>query len=104
MASPRIFDVANMYWQPDHDLNRIFLEVMQHQANMRLQARGFLFLNEVHDMLGLTWTSAGQVEGWVTDQNPDAYIDFGINEAREVGAFQLNFNVQGDILSALEDR
>ena len=93
-------------------MNLSFLKCQQKYANDLLVAHGYLFLNQVYEMLGIPKTKAGQVVGWIYDKkNPqhDNYVDFGIydlhNERKRdfVNGYErsilLDFNVDGDILS-----
>ena len=106
----RFFDVGNEYWEKDAEYNLTFLKHQERYANDKLKAKGHLFLNEVYDMLGIPRTKAGQVVGWIYDEeNPvgDNYVDFGIydlyNEAKRnfVNGIErtilLDFNVDGNI-------
>lgn len=108
----RIFDDGNIGWEKDSEHNLAFLKMQQNYANDILQTRGYLFLNEVYDMLGFNRTKAGQVVGWYYDEkNPtgDNFVDFGIyrGESPAVRAFVngdersilLDFNVDGEILN-----
>lgn len=108
----RIFDDGNIGWEKDAEHNLAFLKMQQNYANDILQTRGYLFLNEVYDMLGFNRTKAGQVVGWYYDEkNPtgDNFVDFGIyrGESPAVRAFVngdersilLDFNVDGEILN-----
>lgn len=106
----RFFDVGNEYWEKDAEYNLTFLKHQERYANDKLKAKGHLFLNEVYDMLGIPRTRAGQVVGWVYDEeNPvgDNYVDFGIydlhNDAKrdfvngKERTILLDFNVDGNI-------
>lgn len=100
----RFFDETSQNWQKNAELNRIFVQAQQNYANHLLHARGHIFLNEVYDMLGLERSSAGQVVGWVTGNDGDNFIDFGLFEAhnaRFVNGWErsiiLDFNVDGVI-------
>lgn len=108
------FDETCSGWQRDAEANKFFLLRQQDYANEKLKARGYLFLNEVYDMIGARRTKAGQVVGWVYDEsNPigDNYIDFGIFDIHSEAArnfvngleksIWLSFNVDGDILNNL---
>lgn len=105
------FDEASAAWTNNPESNKFFLLRTQDFANQKLEARGYLFLNEVYEMLGLPRTRAGQLVGWVYDvQNPvgDNYVDFGIfNKLNSnfVNGFEnsilLDFNVDGNILDRL---
>lgn len=106
----RFFDDGCDGWEKDAELNLYFLRTQQQYANDLLVSRGHLFLNEVYDMLGIPRTKAGQVVGWVYNQNNpvgDNYVDFGIydiskQEKRDfVNGYErsilLDFNVDGPI-------
>ena len=114
MYSPyaRFFDETSPMWERNAEYNKLFLTSQQEIANNQLQARGFLFLNDVYEMLGMQKTEAGQRVGWIYDaQNPigDNFVDFGIydlysNRGHDfVNGFEksilLDFNVDGDILT-----
>lgn len=77
----RFFDECSSYHKKDPEYNLMFLRRQQDYANEMLKSRKHLFLNEVYDMLGIPRTKAGQVVGWVyneNDPNGDNYVDFGI--------------------------
>ena len=106
----RFFDVGNPNWEKDSEYNLMFLKRQQAYANDKLKANGYLFLNEVYDMLGIPKSKAGQVVGWIYDPENgtgDNYVDFGIyNVNREaardfVNGYErtilLDFNVDGNI-------
>ena len=104
----RFFDEVNPNWSKDPQQNMFFLTAVQNQMNDRLKARGHVFLNEVYDALGFERTTAGQLVGWVYNQNVgDDYIDFDIfrfdqNEKRdfvngEERSILLDFNVAGEV-------
>lgn len=110
----KCFDETCAGWERNSEYNMLFLRSVQQQMNDLLQSRGHVFLNEVHDALGMPRTQAGQHVGWVYDpSNPDIdnYIDFGIydiyKEANRnfVNGYEksiwLDFNVDGDIYSLM---
>ena len=94
----------------DPEYNLMFLRKQQDYANEVLKHQGYLFLNEVYDMLGIPRTQAGQVIGWIYDENNptgDNYVDFGIYDLHDqqkrdfVNGLEknilLDFNVDGVI-------
>jgi hypothetical protein len=106
----RLFDKKAVSWDKDPEKNKFFLLMQQNYANEKLKARGYLFLNEVLDILGMARTKAGQIVGWMYDpENPnsDSYVDFGVFKGESSyatgvdGAIVLSFNVDGDILSRM---
>lgn len=94
-------------WEKDHDYNMMCLRAEQQYATDRLRARGYLYLNEVFERLGVDGTKMGQIVGWVYDpENPDYdnFVDFGINEIENADGdkvITLDFNVQGNILDLM---
>ena len=77
----KIYDAGCNGWTKDAEFNLMFLRHTQAQANDILKRRGYLFLNEVYDMLGFQRTKAGQVMGWIYDEDDpigDNFVDFGI--------------------------
>ena len=85
-----------------------------------MKSRGYLYLNDVYEMLGIPKTKEGHVVGWIYDENDpdnDNFVDFGIydvwtpneklNESRRdfVNGFErnilLDFNVRGNIYELL---
>lgn len=110
----RCFDETCLGWTRDAEYNHMFVKQIQNWANDKLRAKGFLFLNDVYEMLGMQKSRAGQVVGWVYDENgetSDTYIDFGIynlkdkQKRRFVNGYEksiwLDFNVDGKIIDLL---
>lgn len=73
----RFFDESSSYWEKTPEYNLTFLKCVQAQCNDVLNSRGYLFLNEVYEMIGIPYSKAGQVVGWVKDEG-DGFVDFGI--------------------------
>lgn len=110
----RFFDDGCNGWSKDPEHNLWFLKCQQAQANDRLKLNGYLFLNDVYEMLGIPRTKAGQVVGWIyNEKNPvgDNFVDFGIynmdiEKCRDfVNGYErtilLDFNVDGPILEMM---
>lgn len=116
-AYAKIFDETCDSWQKDPEHNLWYLRQQQNYANEKLKANGYLFLNEVYDMLGIPRTKAGQMVGWVyNDKDPnhmgDNHVDFGIyniniaNNRDFINGYErsiiLDFNVDGPILDTVK--
>lgn len=83
------------------------LMIAQNSANVILQGRGYICLNEVLRSLGLHERSFGNIVGWQLRGNGDGFVDFGMRQirtAREDGgaAFLLDFNVDGPIYQDID--
>ena len=110
----RFFDDGCLGWEKDAEHTLNVVKAQQARANDILKSRGHLFLNEVYEMFGIPHTKAGQVVGWIYDENNpnvDNFVDFGIfdanNEAKRdfVNGYErsilLDFNVDGNIWDLL---
>lgn len=110
----RFFDDGCLGWEKDAEHNLYVVKAQQARANDILKSRGHLFLNEVYEMFGIPHTKAGQIVGWIYDENNpnvDNFVDFGIfdanNEAKRdfVNGYErsilLDFNVDGNIWDLL---
>ena len=110
----KFFDDGNLGWEPDPEYNLMYLKTVQNHANDLLRCRGYLFLNDVYDMLGIPRTKAGNIVGWLydTQYGGDGFVDFGIYDIYKEGArdfvngyeksILLDFNVDGEILDRVE--
>ncbi len=107
----RFFDETCKGYEKDTQYNLCVLHGQEQYANDMLHARGYIFLNDVYDMLGIDRTKEGQIVGWVYDKNNevgDNFVDFGIletNRETEDGSYEpailLDFNVDGNILDLI---
>lgn len=106
----RFFDELCTGWTKDRSYNLTFLRLQQNFANQKLQEQGYLFLNEVYEMLGIPKTKEGHVVGWIYDEAcpvGDNFVDFGIYDPRDPDkrafvnghepAILLDFNVDGNV-------
>jgi hypothetical protein len=99
-------------WDPQPEYNLAKLRSVQEYATLRLNAKGHLFLNEVHDELGLERTPAGAVVGWLSKKygGKDGFVDLGVLGRTGQSQFEfldfvtgredhimLDFNVDGEI-------
>lgn len=109
----RFFDESCTGWTKDANTNLIFLKNQQAVATDKLRSRGYLFLDEVYEMLGIMVTPESRQVGWIYDETADRegdnFVDFGIYDAvnndtkrRFVNGYErvilLDFNVDGPIL------
>lgn len=107
----KFFDDGCTGWDPNPEYSLMFLNQQQNWANEKLKRQGYLFINDVYEMLGIPKTPEGQVHGWIYDEkNPvgDNYVDFGIYDLHReknrdfVNGYEkvilLDFNHDGNIL------
>lgn len=107
----RFYDDGCLGWTKDPEMNLMFLRRQHDAANDRLKDKGYLFLNEVYEMLGIPRSKAGQSVGWIYDKDNVYKVDFGIYDTHKepnrnfVNGYEktilLDFNVDGDILDMM---
>lgn len=101
----RYFDEFNSNeWSKNQGENWDFLRIAQSIANEKYDRQGYLFLNDVYELLGFEKVPEGQLVGWIKGVGDD-FIDFGLYEARNALArdyvngggaiFVLDFNCDG---------
>lgn len=102
------FDEGANGWTKNPELNRLFLIHQECLCNGMLLRRGYLFLNEVYDCLGLPRTKSGRVVGWIYNEDRQDVVDFGIHKEHNADFINgktpnalLDFNVEGNILDYL---
>ena len=80
MSTDRFFDEFSSLWNHnDPTMNVANLRAVTKTAQDKLTMQGYLFLNDVYDMLGIQRTPAGQVLGWLFDKDHmDTIVDFGV--------------------------
>jgi hypothetical protein len=106
----KIFDEYNDNWSHVPGQNQMFLTNQQNWLNDTLNARGYVFLNDVYKSLGFAQTPDGQITGWLRkdhEDSKDGNIDFGLYEIEKqakrdfINGFEkaviLDFNVDGII-------
>lgn len=76
-----VFDSRNPNWDENIDFVMLFLRGQEAIHTEILQSRGYVFLNEVRDALGLPAIPNGQKIGWLKDDPMcDGCIDFGLDD------------------------
>lgn len=103
------YDNLSLTWSKDKFQNEATLRSEELHFNDILRLDGYVFLNDILGRLGLPKTKEGQVLGWIYDEN--SYIDFGMVDCAEIdgpgydsNAYDLSFNVQGDILTKFNNK
>lgn len=98
----RCYEDGCRNWTKDASVNRLTLLAFQDHANRKLRTQGYLYLNEVYELIGFDKTLAGHTMGWIysKEENPhgDNYVSFGFEKAWDFEAglersVWLDFNV-----------
>lgn len=104
----RWFDAGCVRWVKNSEYNKIFLIQSENHCNDLLRRKGYLFLNEVYNVLGIPRSEAGQLVGWI--YKDDSYVDFGLCADNPItkdfidgyrNDVILDFNVDGVILDKI---
>lgn len=91
-GTARWFDSNSKQWDKDPEMNWMFLNAQQNYFTDILKTKGYLFLNEVYEDLGLPATSEGQLLGWIYGEG-DNYVDLGLS----------NYEQSADFLAGIQD-
>lgn len=81
------FDEMCDAWKGDAEMNLTFVRMVENVLTKRLQARGFVFLNEVREMFGMDSPgpiAQGQIIGWMTKLG-DTCVDLGLKNGYQEG-------------------
>lgn len=93
-----LFDNTNPNWSPTPEYNLAYIRSQVNYLQNKLNARGFLFVNEIFDVFGFEWTADGQVSGWIRS---DGYL---IVEAEMIAGsndIAIKFAPQGVIVGSI---
>lgn len=106
-----VFDESAREWEKNADYNLTFVKMTENHMNDRLRAHGHLFLNDVRVALGFDPIPAGQIVGWLYNDEHQSYVDFGLYDLNDpaklafLNGFErsviLDFNVDGVIYDKL---
>ena len=108
----KFYDEGCRDWCKDGTENYYRLKTIENYANQLLKSQGFVFLNEVYDLLDIPKTSQGQIVGWcLNNPDGDGYIDFGLSDPTSASLRRfvngdenvvlLDFNVDGPIINMI---
>ena len=98
-----IFDERSYGWSNLKKINLIFLKHQESFFNELLRKRGYLFLRDVLEGLGMTITKDSWLVGWIFEEDNkigDNFVKFDIQEA-DGSNFFIDFNVDGKIIDRL---
>lgn len=90
-----------------NEANSEFILSVEALMNIILKQRGYLFLSEVYEHLGIPPSRQSRIVGWMYNENNpigDNCVNISIvNHDLETGKMQLDFNVDGFILDKIKD-
>lgn len=99
-----LFDERSYGWSCLQKNNLIFLKHQERWLNELLRKRGYLFLRDVYEELGLPITKESCVVGWIYDEKNnkigDNFVKFDIRETHSSN-YIVDFNVDGEIIDRL---
>ena len=65
-------------WSTKPEYNLFFLKAQQNYATDQLNSQGYVFLNDIYDLLGFKRTTRGALVDWVYEGDGDGFVDFGL--------------------------
>lgn len=100
----RVFDDGCKNWTKDQNANVMFLKVIEQHCNELLRARGWIFLRDVYEYIGIPITKASCLVGWIYEEHNkigDNFVKFIYDENDESSGIVIDFNVDGEIINRL---
>ena len=91
-------------WTKDQKYNFMYLKRIETYCNDLLFKRGYLFLRDVYEMLGISITKESCIVGWIYEEHNtigDNYVKFIYDENEKSNSIRIDFNVDGDIINRL---
>lgn len=76
MFFSKMFDVNNPNFHNNSLYNETFISAQQNYINQRLEALGFLTVNDVFEALGFERTVEGMVYGWIRGETVNIQVDY----------------------------
>ena len=99
-----VFDERSYGWTNSKRNNLIFLKHQESWFNELLRKKGYLFLKDVYEGLGMPITKESCIVGWICDEKNnkigDNFVKFDIHETNSSN-YIVDFNVDGKISSRL---
>lgn len=95
----RFFDENCQLWHNNTEENKYTLKLIQTNADSKLQAIGYLFLNDMYDMMGIPRSKIGQLVGWVYEDET-SHVNFSLYEGPN-NMILVDFNVDGLIIDKI---
>ena len=99
-----LFDDRSYAWTKDKNYNLIFLKRQESFFNELLRKRGYLFLRDVYEGLGIPITKESCLIGWIYDEKNnkigDNFVAFDIRDTNSSN-YIIDFNVDGEIIDRL---
>lgn len=95
----RFFDENCQLWRNNTEENKHTLKLIQTNADSKLQAIGYLFLNDMYDMMGIPRSKIGQLVGWVYEDET-SHVNFSLYEGPN-NMILVDFNVYGLIIDKI---
>lgn len=99
-----VFDDSCKYWTKDRNANIMFLKMQEYYCNELLRTRGWLFLRDVYEKLGICITKESCLVGWIYEEHNkigDNFVNFIYDENDESSGIVVDFNVDGKIVDRL---
>ena len=59
-----IFDRKNVYWNANKERNKMYLKSQENWCNAQLSIRGYVFLRDIYELLGMHPTKESCTNGW----------------------------------------
>ena len=91
--------ISSSYLEDGFEMDKDFVKSFEKLENDKLKLRGYLFLNEFLEDLGVKRIKRGQFDGWIWDELDSEHMQgIKIKMKGEGGDLVLNTNEEKDII------
>lgn len=73
-----IFDRNSPYWNEDGGFNLLFLRAQERYLNDLAKSRGYIYLNQIYEVLGVCWNPENENECLKYDKNYIVQFQFEV--------------------------
>ena len=98
------FDESCVTSTKARNYNVTFLKMQERNFNDLLRKKGYLFLGDVYEMIGIPITKDSCIVGWIYEEHNeigDNFVKFIYDENDESACILIDFNVDGNIIDRL---
>lgn len=73
-----IFDRNNSYWSKDEGFNLLFLRTQERYLNDLAKSKGYLYFNEIYEVLGSCWNQEEENECLIYNDKYIRQLEFEV--------------------------
>ena len=97
----KVFDKRSCMWYSDREYNEMTVKNCLEDSFELLKRKGYLFLNDVYQILGFPLTKEGQMYGWIYNGITEFDMPYTTKYSNSKDSIYITFECMENILDAL---